>query len=80
MDLTDFQRALIRWAQSEADNPSQDWPGFPLVQLPESHVEAFRGLVAHGHLVLVAKTKPHPLDAQDLVMTHYAAPAPSAAS
>jgi hypothetical protein len=60
-NLTEYQQHLIDWAKKDAKSKAQDWPGFPLVQIPLVAKGDLHLLVSKGLLSIVerpSKTNP----------------------
>lgn len=60
-DLTPYQQHLIDWAEKDAASAEQDWPGFPLSQIPLVAKDDLHLLIDKGLLRIVerpSKTNP----------------------
>lgn len=61
MALTKYQWYLLDWAGKEAKSKKNDWPGFPLTQIPLAGSRDMRELIDEGLLKIVerpSKTRP----------------------
>jgi hypothetical protein len=58
--LTEYQRHLLAWAKKDAKSRTQNWPGFPMNQVPLVSAPDVHKMVDMGYLELVHVTKPGP--------------------
>lgn len=53
--LTAYQQHLIEWAKKDGRSESQDWPGFPLSQIPLAGAKDMHALIDMGLLRIVKR-------------------------